>query len=117
MQPLPLVQDGVASEASCRMVQEHLEECEACRAAFCISEPVKMPDETFEMARLVASVRKAFFLVGMALLLIGAAVGVALTDSMSMFYNFILMPGVKRQRWDIGFFEENLFLFRWAFFC
>mgnify|MGYP002547768194 CR=1 FL=1 len=32
---LPLVQDGVASEASCRMVQEHLEECEACRT-FCI---------------------------------------------------------------------------------
>ena len=89
---LPLVQDGVASEASCRMVQEQLEECEACRT-FCISEPVKMPDETLDR-RLVASVRKAFFFVGMALLLIGAAVGVALTDSMSMFYNFILMPGV-----------------------
>lgn len=89
---LPLVQDGVASEASCRMVQEHLEECEACRT-FCISEPVKMPDETLDR-RLVASVRKAFFFVGMALLLTGAAVGVALTDSMGMFYNFILMPGV-----------------------
>ena len=89
---LPLVQDGVASEASCRMVQEHLEECEACRT-FYISEPVKMPDETLDR-RLVASVHKAFFFVGMALLLIGAAVGVALTDSMGMFYNFILMPGV-----------------------
>ena len=52
-----------------------------------------MPDETLDR-RLVASVRKAFFFVGMALLLIGAAVGVALTDSMGMFYNFILMPGV-----------------------
>ena len=89
---LPLVQDGVASEASCRMVQEHLEECEACRT-FCISEPIKTPDETLDR-RLVKSVRKAFFFVGMALLLIGAAVGVALTDSMGMFYNFILMPGV-----------------------
>ena len=70
---LPLVQDGVASEASCRMVQEHLEECEACRT-FCISEPVKMPDETLDR-RLVASVRKAFFFVGMALLLIGGWCG------------------------------------------
>ena len=51
---------------------------------------------------------KAFFFVGMALLLIGAAVGVALTDSMSMFYNFILMPGVGM----LGYW-----LFRGKSFC
>ena len=53
-----------------------------------------MPDETLDRRLVETSVRKAFFFVGMALLLIGAAVGVALTDSMGMFYNFILMPGV-----------------------
>lgn len=31
---------------------------------------------------------------GIVLLLIGALVGVAVTDSMNVFYNFILMPGL-----------------------
>ena len=35
-----------------------------------------------------------FFLMGIVLLLIGALVGVAVTDSMNVFYNFILMPGL-----------------------
>lgn len=29
---IPLVNDGVASEDTCRLVEEHLKECEACRA-------------------------------------------------------------------------------------
>ena len=70
---LPLVQDGVASEASCRLVREHLETCEECRSAYSL-DPVKMPDETLDR-RLIASVRKAFFLMGIVLLLIGALVG------------------------------------------
>ena len=89
---LPLVQDGVASEASCRLVREHLETCEECRSAYSL-DPLKMPDETLDR-RLIASVRKAFFLMGIVLLLIGALVGVAVTDSMNVFYNFILMPGL-----------------------
>ncbi|MDD3192378.1 MAG: zf-HC2 domain-containing protein [Oscillospiraceae bacterium] len=86
---LPLVQDGVASEESCRLVREHLAECTDCQMLS--AAPVKLPDEKLDR-RLVAAVRKAFFRVGMGLLLIGGLTGVVLTDSMGVFYNFILMP-------------------------
>ena len=73
-----------------------------------------MPDETLDR-RLVASVRKAFFFVGMALLLIGAAVGVALTDSMGMFYNFILMLGYWLFRGKSFFVPLGIFLLSYLY--
>ena len=88
---LPLVQDGVASEASCRLVREHLETCEECRSAYSL-DPVKMPDETLDR-RLIASVRKAFFLMGIVLLLIGTLVGVLTMTVCSFFVNnFLVYP-------------------------
>ena len=90
---LPLVQDQVASEASCVLVQEHLQTCEACRNRQLQKDaaPEQQAQERMEQ-RMLRAMRKAIFLSGVALLAAGALLGAALTDSMGVFYNFILMP-------------------------
>ena len=89
---LPLVQDGVASEESCRVVQEHLRQCEHCRQA---QPPIsEQPEESLDR-KILRSVRKTSFGLGFALLLAGTVLGSLLTGtSIGVFYNFLIMPAL-----------------------
>ncbi|MDD2955384.1 MAG: zf-HC2 domain-containing protein [Oscillospiraceae bacterium] len=87
---LPLVQDGVACEDSRRLVEEHLAACPDCRALEVGDVPI-VP-EKIDDHRVLSSIRRGLTLLGLFLLVAGAVLGVALSNSMGMFYNFALMP-------------------------
>lgn len=87
---LPLVEDGVACEESCRLVEEHLAACPACRALS--GPPGAGPAAAPDDGRVLASLRRGMLLFGLALLLLGTVLGVALSNGMGMFYNILLMP-------------------------
>lgn len=88
---LPLVEDGVASEASRAAVQAHLAHCPDCRAlAGGALPPVPAPDGAALLRRARRTLR-GFALVA---LLAGALFGMGLSGSMEMFYNSLLMPAM-----------------------
>ena len=90
---LPLVQDGVASEESSLLVREHLATCECCKNNDSLTKAVET-DEGLDK-KLLSSLRKTAFGIGVGLLLIGAVLGAALIDtSVGVFYNFVLMPAL-----------------------
>ena len=88
---LPLVEDGVASEASRAAVAAHLERCPDCRAlAVGAVPPPPAPDGDALLWRVRRTLR-GFALV---VLLAGALFGMGLSGSMNMFYNSLLMPAM-----------------------
>lgn len=87
---IPLVKDQVASCDSRDLVLNHIESCNQCKDEFENYEglaPDKLDDE-----KILASIKKSLFFMGLTLLFLGALVGIALSNSFGMFYNFILMP-------------------------
>lgn len=89
---IPLVKDQAASEDSEDLVLEHIGSCEKCKTEFENYggvAPKKLDDE-----KIISSMKKSLFFTGLTLLILGALVGVALSNSFGMFYNFILMPVV-----------------------
>lgn len=107
---IPLCNDGVASAESCRLVKEHIKECTSCRKEYesiesSIIPEIPMSDEKHFLQKLRLN---AFKLQGI-LLIAGAVLGVSMTFSINMFYNFLLMPmvgilafSVFRQRFYIA---------------
>lgn len=87
---LPLVQDGVASEASRAAVAAHLERCPTCRALAGGAVPPPAPDG----AALLRRVRRTLRGFALVVLLAGVLFGVGLSGSMDMFYNSLLMPAL-----------------------
>ncbi|NLJ78730.1 MAG: hypothetical protein GX329_05145 [Tissierellia bacterium] len=107
---IPLVRDGVANRDSVDMVMGHIEDCEACRQEFDALNPMELDGLSIEDENIIASIKRNIFITQMAVLILGAIIGVALTGSMGQFYNFIIMPilgglsiKVLRGRWHIGF--------------
>lgn len=106
---IALVRDGVASEESCQLVEEHLKTCESCRSEGTVLSPTPFTeDESFDK-KVLNSLKKAAFRIGIALLLVGTVLGVVLTDSMGVFYNFLLMPAVGMLGYWL-FREKSLFV-------
>ena len=88
---LPLVQEGVASEASAALVAEHLAGCPACRALGEVSGGrASMPDDNKVLGRL----RRRLWRAGVLALLAGCLVGAGLTATAGTFYNLALMPAL-----------------------
>ena len=89
---LPLVKDQVASEDSMSLVKAHLERCESCRQlcgeADCLSREIPQVNDQ----KVLSAVKKRLVALGVGVLLLGSVLGVALSNSMGMFYNFTLMP-------------------------
>lgn len=87
---IPLVRDKVASDDSDALVYEHIQNCENCRAEF------ENTNVIFENAiddkKIIKSIRKSLLLTGFAFIICGALLGVYLSNSMGMFYNFLIMP-------------------------
>lgn len=85
---IPLVRDGVASEESVRLVQEHAASCPDCRAALGEAPGLEPVDDN----RVLTAIRRQMTHMGMVLLAAGMVLGVVLTESVEMFHNFLLMP-------------------------
>lgn len=103
---IPLVKDRVASDDSTALVMEHIESCQSCKMEF-ESYEVQVLDKTMD-AKVMGSIKKSLFLMGIALLLIGSAAGITMSNSFGMFYNFLIMPAagaagfiLLRRRWYI----------------
>ena len=87
---MPLVKDGIASEDSRLAVEEHIKECEICRALYdgSRSEPSGNPDLERELGKL----KKRLQIFSAMLLMFGVFFGLSLTASQEMFYNSLIMP-------------------------
>lgn len=96
MDLLPLVQDNVASEDSKVLVQNHIKECKNCQKVFnSFSEAPKMNEK-----RILKRIKKQLFIIAIVIIALGGLVGLALSESMGMFYNIIIMPAIGA----IGYF-------------
>lgn len=89
---IPLVKDGVASEDSSIMVHEHMKSCPLCSEEFNTFETIKHKQPSIKDERVIYAMKRSIFMAQIIILVAGAIVGVALTNSMDMFYNFIIMP-------------------------
>ena len=89
---IPLVKDGVASEDSTIIVNEHIKSCERCKAEFETFEAIKIEQVSIKDEKIIFAIKRSIFITQLIILMAGAIVGVALSNSMGMFYNFIIMP-------------------------
>ena len=92
---IPLCKDNVASDESCHFVEKHIAKCTSCRHEYesiesVVNSNTPMPDEKQFLRKLRLNILK---LQGI-LLIVGAVLGVSMTFSINMFYNFLLMPVV-----------------------
>ncbi len=88
---MPLVKDHVASEDSHMAVNEHLKTCPSCSTLY-QNESVlvkKMDDH-----RVLERIRTKIYLGGLSIAVLGALVGLALTDGAGLFYNILIMPTI-----------------------
>ena len=89
MDLLPLVTDDVASEDSKQAVLSHLAACPRCKQQF--QQP---PAPAMDEARINGRIRKRLMGVALALVVVGAALGIAIADGSLLFYNILIMPTV-----------------------
>lgn len=87
---IPLVKDGVASEDSIAIVNRHINYCKSCKDIF-NGENINL-DIQIDDKKIIGSIKKNLYLIGILLILIGDLFGIGLSNSMGMFYNFVIMP-------------------------
>ena len=119
---IPLVQDDTASEDSRRLVEEHVAQCPDCRN---LQEPRDLPPPpTRNEAAGLRAIKKSLFYSQAFILLAGSCIGIALSNSMGMFYNILLMPllgilsvSAFRRRWLLVPLFVFLLTSLWQFFA
>lgn len=89
---IPLVKDGIASHDSTIIINEHIKSCESCKAEFEIFESTRIEQPLIKDEKIIFAIKRSIFITQMIILMTGAIIGVALSNSMGMFYNFIIMP-------------------------
>lgn len=89
---IPLVKDGVASDDSTIIVNEHINNCKNCKAEFETFEPTKIEQPPTKDEKIIFAIKRSIFITQLSVLIAGAIIGLALSNSMGMFYNFIIMP-------------------------
>lgn len=87
---IPLVQDQIASEDSCRLVNNHIEECESCRAVY--SDTGKSEINQIIDQKSTRIIKRRIFLFELFILILGAFLGVYLSNTSNIFYNIFIMP-------------------------
>lgn len=88
---IPLVKDNVASEESKNIVTEHIKTCDSCRNEFEMFESSNM-EQSIKDEKVLSAIRRSIFITQIVVLVGGAIIGIGLTGTMGMFYNFIIMP-------------------------
>lgn len=88
---IPIVKDNVASQASKKLVEEHIELCEECKELYNSFENEEiMIDDT----NVIKKIKKQIFIFTLAMIVIASMVGLALSETMGMFYNILIMPSI-----------------------
>ena len=91
MDLIPLAKDQVASDDSHKAVTEHLETCSSCAGIFQTESALvrKMDDD-----RVVEKIKNKLYLGALVIAILGALVGLALTEGAGLFYNILIMPTI-----------------------
>lgn len=89
---IPLVKDKIASKESEILVLEHIDTCDRCRADYEMFAEIPTNSSQVEDQKIISSIKKNIILTQVIILVVGAILGIALTDTMGMFYNLTLMP-------------------------
>lgn len=85
---LPLVRDGVASEASRRAVEEHVAHCEACRELW----GEEAPPPPLHRERVLGRIRRRLYAWQGAMTAAGLILGMVLANTGQAGYNILLLP-------------------------
>lgn len=112
---IPLVKDGVASEDSVKLVYAYLEQDEQLKHEFDQYEEFSFENKELSLPpardiRIINAMKRSIMLTQLMILVAGTVIGVAITDSFEMLYNFLLMPFVGalavfsfRSKWKYSF--------------
>ncbi len=90
---IPLVKDGVSSDDSKKLVLEHIGECTQCQEAYnTLSNLNNEGERSLQDEKVIKGIKRSLFIGAFMVLIVGSIIGVALSYSFGMFYNFIIMP-------------------------
>lgn len=89
---IPLVQDGVASGDAQDAVAAHAAHCAACSAVLEGGQPPAAPQ--IDDRRVLRTIRHKLSLAALALVVLGAVLGIGLSDGQGLFYNILIMPAI-----------------------
>lgn len=89
---IPLVKDGVANEESKNIVKEHIKICDSCKNEFEMFESINIQQQFIRDTKVLSAIKRSIFITQIAVLVVGAIIGIGLTGTMGMFYNFMIMP-------------------------
>lgn len=89
---IPLVKDGVASIESTIIVNEHVAHCPMCKNELDAIESIRIDPLNLKDKKILFNIKRSVYISQIVVLALGAILGIALSSSMGMFYNFIIMP-------------------------
>lgn len=88
---IPLVKDQVASEDSQQAVKDHLKTCPTC---FSLYEDEAVEIKPVNDKRVLEKIKRKVYFGALTIAVLGALVGLALTESAGLFYNILIMPTI-----------------------
>lgn len=101
---MPLVKDEVASNDSCNLVTHHIEQCDACRSLY--YGQYQINTNQIDDTKNIRKIKRHLYFFGFVILIFGTLLGLNISNSMNMFYNFIIMPmvgaigyAILRKKW------------------
>ncbi len=86
---IPLVKDGAASKDSITLVEDHIKSCEKCKSCYTCQ-----PEYTINDKKNIKSIKKTIYFFSIVILIAGCLLGSALSNSINVFYNFMIMPSL-----------------------
>ena len=89
---IPLVKDGVSSEDSKILVEEHIQECEECRKLYYETKQMEIESLEIDNHKIIGKIKNKLYSLAGLMLILGSIVGVNLSNSQNIFYNFLIMP-------------------------
>lgn len=89
---IPLVKDGVASDDTIVIVNEHIKNCDECKSELNVLEFKSEDTASVKDEMIITSIKRSIYMTQLTILIVGTGIGLALTNTMGMFYNFIIMP-------------------------
>lgn len=88
---IPLVKDKVASEDSKKLLEDHVKECQTCKEIY---ESFDRQEVVMDEKHILDKIKRQLMLLSM-LAIVGASIlGLALSETIGMFYNIIIMPSI-----------------------
>lgn len=91
MDLIPLVKDGIASEDSCLLVENHIRSCKACILVW--NEEIHL-DTSIDAKTVTNKIKKQLQLIVILIIALSTLFGISLATSQNMFFNILLMPTI-----------------------